>query len=109
MVTRGECFWVACNRLIIRFFCVYVVRGGGERWCQTGVVYAIGVSSFSYFVECMDLWQLVSTHYYIGGTPLYKASSIYLTVLIPSSIWRCCCKSTTFAVTKLAVWFCGLR
>ena len=47
MVTRGECFWVACNRLIIRFFCVYVVREG-KRWCQTGVVYAIGVSSFSY-------------------------------------------------------------
>ena len=41
--------------------------GRGKRWCQTGVVYAIGVSSFSYFVECMDLWQLVSTHYYIGG------------------------------------------
>ena len=43
MVTRSECFWVACNRLIIRFFCVYVVREG-KGWCQTGVVSAIGVS-----------------------------------------------------------------
>ena len=60
------------------------------------------------FVECMDLWQLVSTHYYIGYVPLHKASSIYLPILVPSSIWICWCKSTTFAVTKLVVWFCGL-
>ena len=100
MVTRGECFWVACNRLIIRFFCVYVVREG-KRWCQTGVVYAIGVSSFSYFVECMDLWQLVSTHYYIGGHLFTKLVISICLSLRPYSIWRCCCKSTTFAVTSL--------
>ena len=47
MVTRGECFWVAYNRLIISFFCVYVVREE-KRWCPTGVVYALGVSSFPY-------------------------------------------------------------
>ena len=47
MVTRGEYFWVACNRLIISFF-VFMLFGRGKRWCQTGVVYAIGVSSFSY-------------------------------------------------------------
>ena len=89
MVTRGECFWVACNRLIISFFCVYVVREGkkvvsdGSRVCHRCIVLLL-------FVECMDLWQLVSTQLlYRGGTPLYKASSIYLTVLIPSSIWRC--------------------
>ena len=57
------------------------------------------------FVECMDLWQLVSTHYYIGCVPLHKASSIYLPALILSSIWICWCKSTTFAVTKLACGF----
>ena len=88
MVTRGECLWVACNRLIISFFCVYVVREGkkvvsdGSCVCHRCIVLLL-------FVECMDLWQLVSTHYYIGGTPLYKASSIYLPVFIPSPIWRC--------------------
>ena len=33
MVTRGECFWVACNRLIISFF-VFMLFGrekGGVR------------------------------------------------------------------------------
>ena len=39
------------------------------------------------------------------GTPLHKASNIYLPVLIPSSIWICLCKSSTFAVTKLACGF----
>ena len=29
MVTRGECFWVACNRLIIRFF-VFMLFGRGK-------------------------------------------------------------------------------
>ena len=107
MVTRGECFWVACNRLIISFLCLCCSGGkkvvsDGSRVCHRCIVLLL-------FVECMDLWQLVSTHYYIRGIPLHKASSIYLPVFIPSSIWRCCCKSSTFAVTKLAVWFCGLR
>ena len=69
MVTRGECFWVACNRLIISFFCVYVVREGkkvvsdGSRVCHRCIVLLL-------FVECMDLWQLVSTQLLGGYTSL---------------------------------------
>ena len=70
MVTRGECFWVACNRLIISFF-VFMLFGRGKRWCQTGVVYAIGVSSFSYSWSAWTYGNSSLLNYYIGGVHLF--------------------------------------
>ena len=108
MVTRGECFWVACNRLIIRFFLCLCCSGGGKggvrrELCMPQVYRPSPISwrAWTYGNSSLPIIY--------RGAPLHKASNIYLPVLIPSSIWRCQGKSTTFAVTKLAVWFCGLR
>ena len=107
MVTRGECFWVACNRLIIRFFVFMLFgrgKGGVRRESCMPQVYRPSPICVVHGLMATRLYPLL-----YRGSPLHKASSVYLPVLIPSPIWRCCCKSTTFAVTKLAVWFCGLR
>ena len=89
MVTRGECFWVACNRLIIRFFCVYVVRGGGGKVVSDGSCVCHRCIVLLLF---RGVHGLMATRLYpllYRGAPLHKASNIYLPVLIPSSIWRC--------------------
>ena len=50
----------------------------GSRVCHRCIVLLL-------FVECMDLWQLVSTHYYIGGhlfTKLVVSICLSLSLLL---------------------------